>query len=169
MPVTLAPVFTTSVAGCGVTYSIVGNTDASLSTFDPSDGSLIVNTADPAKHGAIFEITVTATCDVSGAQASNSYTLTIDDPCQATTLSPPTALAAALDMEVFASQTIQFNPAMDSVGSCGPISYSVIGLAIVSNSLTGTDVLLSPNDMSEIGAKSFTLQATLDNYPAISV
>lgn len=169
VPLTLTPTFAQTVTGCALTYSITqdgASVDPALITFDAGTGALTVETSDSAYFGQTPTIVVRCTSDESASFQETSFVLTLRDHCYGTTVSPPTFSSPPADMDVWSTQAVAFNPASESISTCGPFSYSatVNGLDASKFTVTSTEITFAPDALAELGTVEFTLTATLDNY-----
>jgi hypothetical protein len=136
-PTEVTPSFSHVHSQCPVSISItVDNSallDSSPISFDPSSGKVTISTSDVATldgESKTIAVTYTSTLSSGGSGSSSvtdTFVVTFRDPCHDTVVSAVTFPddKTSYTFALWAQQSIPFNAAFESEGSCGTFTYSL--------------------------------------------
>ena len=169
--VTKAAVFSQSVGGCDLLYSINvkdgASPDPNFITIDPTTGVVSFETADPQFFDVTQDLVVRCENLKSGSFANAEFRLYSRDFCFGATLTAPTFTGDPEPTDVWSSSTFDFEAATDSIGACGAFTYSVNGLDESLYTVDGTSIEFSPDALTFVSDHDFTVTATLTDYDVL--
>jgi len=185
--------FTQTDTGCPLTYALVqdgwggaGDYNADIiSGFDVVTGVITVFTTNEAvydKTSHTFTVTVTSTTSNPVSTVSDTFDLEIKSQCWDVVLTAPSFISTSETFELFATQSIEFNEAVDTTlsGSCGAFTYVLYNVADDSqvdpatysiNTADPTTPLIEATPdvrATWIKTHNFYIVATYDSYESVN-